>query len=69
MLGVGSNIAVLVGCSKSSRRCNLLYLLTYLLTYLHLQGLHMMSKGHMLADVVTIIGTRVRVRRTLTCVP
>nr|YP_009092427.1 NADH dehydrogenase subunit 7 [Gloeochaete wittrockiana]AIM52013.1 NADH dehydrogenase subunit 7 [Gloeochaete wittrockiana] len=24
----------------------------------HLQGLHMMSKGHMLADVVTIIGTQ-----------
>lgn len=26
--------------------------------FLHLQGLHVMSKGHMLADVVTIIGTQ-----------
>ena len=26
--------------------------------FAHLQGLHMMSKGHMLADVVTIIGTQ-----------
>ena len=32
MLGVGSNIAVLLGCSKSSRQCNLTYLRTYLLT-------------------------------------
>jgi len=26
--------------------------------YYHLQGLDMMSKGHLLADVVTIIGTQ-----------
>ena len=26
--------------------------------FLHLQGLDIMSKGHMLADVVTIIGTQ-----------
>ena len=34
MLGVGPDIAVLLGCSKSSRQCNLTYLLTYILTYL-----------------------------------
>jgi NADH:ubiquinone oxidoreductase subunit D len=26
--------------------------------FLHLQGLDVMSKGHMIADVVTIIGTQ-----------
>ena len=31
VLGEGTNIAVLLGCSKSSRQCNLSYLLTYLL--------------------------------------
>ena len=29
VLGVGTNIAVLLGCSKSSRQCDLYYLLTY----------------------------------------
>ena len=31
MLGVGTHIAVLLGCSKSSRQCTLPSLLTYLL--------------------------------------
>ena len=26
--------------------------------FAHLAGLHMMSKGHLIADVVTIIGTQ-----------
>jgi hypothetical protein len=33
VLVLGTSIAVLLGCSKSSRQCSLSYLLTYLLTY------------------------------------
>ena len=40
VLGVGTNIAVLLGCSKSSRQCNLSFLLTYFycITFLSLAG-------------------------------